>query len=217
MILHDYTHKNTVIQNFLNQLRDETIQKDRMRFRRNIERVGEFLSYELSKSLSYDKQLIKSPLGTYHGKKINDDLVICSILRAGIPMHQGVLNVFDHAENGYISAYRKTNSDNPDFEIVVEYLASPNLENKTLLIVDPMLATGKSMVSVYETLQKLGKPKAIHVLSVLGAKEGFEYLNKKLPEPSHLWIAQIDKKLNEKGYIVPGLGDAGDLSFGPKL
>ena len=217
MILHDYTHKNAVIQNFLNQLRDEKIQQDRMRFRRNIERVGEFLSYELSKCLSYEKRVTQSPLGMHCGIQISDELVICSILRAGIPMHQGVLNVFDHAENGYISAYRKTNSDSHDFEIVVEYLASPNLENKTLLIVDPMLATGKSMVSVFETLQKLGKPKAIHVLSVLGAKEGFEYLNKKLPESSHLWIAQIDEKLNKKGYIVPGLGDAGDLSFGPKL
>ena len=144
-------------------------------------------------------------------------MVVCSILRAGLPLHQGILNYFDTAENAFISAFRHHPSNDERFEIVVEYLASPILDGKTLLLADPMLATGQSLVAVFEALKKLGTPKEIHLISVIGAREGINFIEKHFPENTHLWIATIDATLNEKGYIVPGLGDAGDLAFGTKL
>lgn len=217
MIVHDFSHQNSILNQFIAELRDVTIQKDRMRFRKNIERIGEVLGYELSKKLSYKAQTITTPLGK---KDINlpiNRLVLCSILRAGLPLHQGLLNVFDASDNGFISAFRERKEHMESFKIVIEYLAAPNLDNKILLLLDPMLATGKTLENVYNALKNHGKPKQIHIVSVIGSKAGVDYVNSIFPKNTHLWIATVDDELNKKSYIVPGLGDAGDLSFGLKL
>ncbi|MCK0178764.1 uracil phosphoribosyltransferase [Flavobacteriaceae bacterium S0862] len=216
MHIHNLSNTDSILNNFIFEIRDVSIQNDRMRFRRNIERIGEILSYEMSKILNYHTINAETPLGNTSVNVPKKDVVICSILRAGLPLHNGVLNYFDKAENAFISAYRH-HLNNTDFEIVVEYIASPNLENKTLLLVDPMLATGKSLALTYEALKSHGMPKQVHILSVIGAETGVDYVKDKFPENTHLWIATIDKTLNDKGYIVPGLGDAGDLAFGDKL
>lgn len=217
MKIHHLAQNNSVLNNFLSEIRDKNIQKDSMRFRRNIERIGEILAYELSKSFSYTSISVETPLAFKEVQVVEDSLVICSILRAGLPLHQGLLNYFDKAANAFISAFRHHPFNDERFEIVVEYLASPNLEGKTLLLADPMLATGQSLVAVFESLKKRGNPKEIHLISVIGAEEGIHFIEKHFPENTHLWIATIDATLNEKGYIVPGLGDAGDLAFGNKL
>jgi len=188
-----------------------------MRFRRNLERIGEILSYELSKELEYSKETTLTVLGEKKLKVHSNDIIICSILRAGLPLHQGILNYFDTAENAFISAYRYPLKNDNEFEIKVEYFATPTLDGKTLIIADPMLATGKSMVTVYEAIKKFGTPKKIHIVSVIGSKFGVNFIKNHFPTNTELWIADIDPILNEKGYIVPGLGDAGDLSYGPKL
>ncbi len=216
MILKDFSKENSILNTFIAEIRDVNKQKDSMRFRRNIERIGEVLAYEMSKNFQTKSQNITTPLGIKDTEIIAEDIVLCSILRAGLPLHTGFLNYFDNAENAFISAYRKHTSET-EFEIVVEYLAAPSIEGKTLVLVDPMLATGQSMLAVYETLLKLGKPKNIHIAAVIGAQEGIDTISKKLPEDTTLWIAAVDEVLNEKGYIVPGLGDAGDLAFGNKL
>lgn len=217
MKIHHLAAKPSVLNHFLAEIRDETIQKDRLRFRKNLERIGEVLALELSKSLSYKTLDVPTPLGTKTCSVLQDDMVICSVLRAGLPLHQGLLNYFDKASSAYISAYRKHKGKGEVFDIEVEYLASPSLEGKILLLADPMLATGKSFVSVFEALKSFGDPKEVHLVSVIGATEGVEYVSKKLPQETHLWIADIDKTLNRYGYIIPGLGDAGDLAFGGKL
>ena len=216
MIIHNLSNTNSILNKFIKEIRSVEIQKDSMRFRRNIERIGEILSYELSKELSYQEIEVTTPLGKKTINSIKNNLVVCSILRAGLPLHQGILNYFDDVENAFISAYRKHASET-DFEIIVEYFASPSLKDKTLLLADPMLATGQSLVNVYEALQSKGIPKEIHILVVIGAKEGIDFIKNKFPENTHLWIATIDDKLNSHGYIVPGLGDAGDLAYGEKL
>ena len=208
--------KNSILNKFIAEIRNETIQKDTMRFRRNIERIGEIIAYELSQKLDYTSEAVTTPLGTKVIPIPKKDVVLCSILRAGLPLHTGLLNYFDDAENAFISAYRKHTSET-DFEIVVEYFASPSLDNKTLILADPMLASGNSLVSVYDGLKEHGVPKEIHVACVIGSKEGIEFIEKHFPENTTLWIATVDDTLNEKGYIVPGLGDAGDLCYGGKL
>lgn len=208
--------KKSILNKFIAEIRNELVQKDAMRFRRNIERIGEIIAYELSQSLIYNAETVKTPLGTKTVQLPQKDIVLCSILRAGLPLHNGLLNYFDDAENAFISAYRKHTSET-EFEIVVEYFASPNLDNKILILADPMLATGQSLLSVFEGLKKNGTPKEIHLACVIGAEEGIELVKKHFPENTTLWIATVDEKLNEKGYIVPGLGDAGDLCFGGKL
>lgn len=217
MTIHQLELQHSILNTFISELRDHNIQKDAMRFRRNIERIGEISAFELSKSLSYKQQIISTPLGKKPIQLISEDLVICSILRAGLPLHQGLLNYFDAAESAYISAYRKHFENSNDFEIVVEYFASPSLKNKTLILADPMLASGNSLVAVYEALLKGGVPDKIHIVAVVAAKEGIEFIKNHFPENTELWIATIDDTLNEKGYIIPGLGDAGDLAFGEKL
>ena len=218
MKIHNLSANPSILNTFISELRDISIQKDSMRFRRNIERIGEILSYELSKSLSFKSQLIKTPLDDHVSELPQDNIVLCSILRAGLPLHNGLLNYFDRAESAFISAYRKHKQDQLNtFSIEVEYLACPNLDGKTLIVADPMLATGRSMVAVLKTLEAYGKPKEIHIVSIIGALPGVEYLSKQLPEDVHLWIGAIDNELNSKSYIVPGLGDAGDLAFGEKL
>ena len=217
MHVHNLSQTNSILNNFISEIRDVTIQNNRMRFRRNIERIGEVLGYELSKSLDFISSTIQTPLESCTIEVPKNDIVLCSILRAGVPLHNGLLNYFDMADNAFISAYRH-HKDNPEsFDIVVEYLACPSLEGKTLILADPMLATGQSMVATYEALLPFGKPKQIHLASVIGAQKGVDYVSGHFEDNAHLWIAAIDKTLNSKGYIVPGLGDAGDLAFGQKL
>ncbi|MFD2551546.1 uracil phosphoribosyltransferase [Bizionia sediminis] len=217
MHIHNISDNNSILNTFISEMRDKHIQKDAMRFRRNIERIGEILGYELSKSLQYEPINIQTPLGTASEFIATDNIVLCSILRAGVPLHNGLLNYFDKAENAFISAYRHHKHNPESFEIVVEYLACPDLEGKTLILADPMLATGQSMVATFEALKPFGKPKAVHLVSVIGAQEGLEYVAKHFSADTHLWIATVDAQLTNKGYIMPGLGDAGDLAFGQKL
>lgn len=217
MQIHHLSTSNSVLNHFLGQIRDVKIHKDSMRFRRNIERIGEVMAYEISKELHYAPIKIQTPLDTKKTEKIKDQLVLCSILRAGLPLHMGFLNYFDDAENGFISAYRHHPNHDDYFEIKVEYQAVADLNGKNILLLDPMLATGQSIVAVYNRLMERGTPAAIHVAVVIAAPEGIAYLEQHLPENCHLWIASLDEKLNEHSYIVPGLGDAGDLAFGEKL
>ncbi|MFY0712100.1 uracil phosphoribosyltransferase [Seonamhaeicola sp. NFXS20] len=217
MQVHNISQQNSILNTFLSEIRNIHVQNDAMRFRRNIERIGEILGYEMSKSLDYKTTTVETPLGNCNVNLLENDIVLCSILRAGVPLHNGLLNYFDKAENAFISAYRH-HKDNPEsFEIIVEYLACPNLEGKTLILADPMLATGQSMVATFEALKPFGTPKEIHLASVIGAQEGVDFVTNYFNDNTHLWIATVDPTLNSKGYIVPGLGDAGDLAFGEKL
>ncbi len=217
MRVHNLSKAPSILNSFIAEIRDINIQTDQMRFRRNIERIGEVLCYELSKTLDYEPKTVITPLGQSETSLYNDDIVLCSILRAGVPLHSGLLNYFDHAENAFISAYRHHKHDPESFEIIVEYLACPSLEGKTLILADPMLATGQSMVATFEALKPFGTPKNIHLVSVIGAQDGVDFVNNHFGADTHLWIAAIDPTLSDKGYIVPGLGDAGDLAFGEKL
>jgi uracil phosphoribosyltransferase len=217
MIVHDFSKQNSLINQYISEVRDVSIQKDRMRFRKNMERIGEILSYEMSKTLEYQSATIKTPLGVKEILVPSSEIVLCSILRAGIPLHQGILNYFDKVENAFVSAYRHHPDGSDDFEVQVKYLASPSLEGKTLILADPMLATGKTLENVLRALEDIGMPKQIHIISIIGAKPGIDLTDSVFPENTHLWIAAVDDALNERGYIVPGLGDAGDLCFGPRL
>lgn len=217
MIIHNLGLENSILNQFIVELRDVEIQKDAMRFRKNIERIGEILSYELSKTLKYTTRIVQTPLGTKEIKVPGNALVLCSILRAGLPLHQGLLNYFDMAENAFISAYRDHQNNDNTFEIVVNYMAAPSLQDKTLLIADPMLATGRTLENTYMAMKAHGEPEQIHIISVIGSEQGIEYIKNVFPENTHLWIAAVDEKLNDKSYIIPGLGDAGDLAFGVKL
>jgi len=217
MILHHVSKQNSILNKFIAEIRDKNIQKDSLRFRTNIERMGEIISYELSKTLNYKSKDIITPLGVKQMKVLDDQVVLASILRAGLPLHMGVLHIFDDAENAFISAYRFHPDNSDEFSIQVDYVATPGIEDKVLVLVDPMLATGQSLVAVYEKLLQFGKPKKLHIISIIGSQQGMDYIAQKLPEDTHLWIADFDNKLNDKGYIVPGLGDAGDLAYGKKL
>lgn len=213
---------NSVLSQYLREIRDVNIQGDRLRFRRNIERIGEVMAIEVSKVLAYEPTEVQTPLAKATVNTIAEPLVLATILRAGMPLHQGFLNIFDHAENAFLSAYRRMGRNvhgEEQLEIVAEYLAAPSIEGKTLIIADPMLATGMSMEVGYLALLKHGKPKHTHLCCTIGTKQAVEYLRKALgdPEDVTLWCAAIDPELNEKKYIVPGLGDAGDLCFGEKL
>ncbi|RZS99619.1 uracil phosphoribosyltransferase [Aquimarina brevivitae] len=216
MKIHNLSNQNSIVHHFIAQLRDINIQKDSMRFRRNIERIGEVLGYELSKHLEYQEIDVTTPLGVASSKKVQDSLVICSILRAGLPLHNGLLHYFDDSENAFISAFRKHTTDT-EFDIEVKYLAAPTITDKVLIMADPMLATGKTIENTYQVLKERGTAKQIHVVAVIGSQEGVDYIAQFLPKDAHLWIATIDPELNDHKYIVPGLGDAGDLSFGQKL
>jgi uracil phosphoribosyltransferase len=217
MKIHYISEKNSVLNHFLGQIRDIKIQNDSMRFRRNIERIGEIMAYEMSQLFHYNNVQIQTPLGIKKTTKIADQLVLCSILRAGLTLHQGFLNYFDNAENGFISAYRHHPTNDCDFDILVEYQAIADINGKIVLLLDPMLATGQSIVAVFNKLIKRGTPKEIHIAVIIAAPEGIAYLEQNLPENCHLWIASLDDKLNDKSYIIPGLGDAGDLAYGGKL
>lgn len=209
---------HSVLQNFLREIRDVDIQQDRLRFRRNIERIGEVMAIELSKVLNYESTDVQTPLAKTKVDVISDQLVLATILRAGMPLHQGFLNIFDHADNGFLSAYRRVNAEG-ELEIVAEYMAAPSIDDKTLVVVDPMLATGMSMEVGYLALLKHGTPRHTHLCCTIATPQAIEYMRKALNDRDDvtLWCAAIDPVLNEKKYIVPGLGDAGDLCYGQKI
>ncbi|WP_159801333.1 uracil phosphoribosyltransferase [Flavobacterium sp. MK4S-17] len=217
MHVHYISEQNSILNHFLAQIRDTEVQTDSMRFRKNIERIGEIMAYELSKVLAYKPKEVKTPLGFKSTYVLEDNVVLCSILRAGLALHTGFMNFFDDAENGFVSAFRHHPNNDDNFEILVEYQAAPSFNNKTLIVIDPMLATGQSLVAVLQKLLVQETPKELHIAVVIAAPEGVAYLQEHLPENCHLWIATLDEKLNEKKYIVPGLGDAGDLAYGSKL
>ncbi len=209
---------NSVLNHFLREIRDVEIQKDSLRFRRNIERIGEVMAVEVSKQLNYEPVQVQTPLATATVNTISDQLVLATILRAGMPLHQGFLNIFDHAENAFLSAYRRVN-EKGELEIVAEYMAAPAIDGKTLIVVDPMLATGMSMEVGYLALLRHGMPKHTHLCCAIGTPQSIEYMRKALNdrEDVTLWCAAVDPILNDKKYIVPGLGDAGDLCYGTKI
>lgn len=214
-MIHHLSLTASIFSTFLGELRDSTIQQDPLRFRRNLERVAEVMGYELSKQLEYEDVIVTTPLGEAVVPMLKQQPVLATILRAGLPMHQGLLNVFDRAESAFVSAYRK-HTTAEDFEIYVEYLAAPDIDGKTLIISDPMLATGSSMVMVYKALLKQGKPAKVHIVAAIAAPEALEYVKKHLPDTACIWVGAIDRELTAQSYIVPGLGDAGDLAYGVK-
>ncbi|MEX1189082.1 MAG: uracil phosphoribosyltransferase [Bacteroidia bacterium] len=208
--------ENSLINVFISELRDVEIQKDSMRFRRNLERLGEIFAYEISKDLEYVEKEIVTPLGISNMSVLKEQPVIATILRAGLPVHQGILNFFDRAENSFVSAYRKHHKDN-SFEIKIEYLSSPSIDDKVLIICDPMLATGQSMFLAYKAMLQRGKPRHIHVIGLISSQEGVNYVERHFPDNTSIWLGAVDDELTAKSYIVPGLGDAGDLAYGKKL
>ena len=203
---------------YVRELRDIHIQHDPMRFRKNIERIGEIMAYEISKKLEYTEEEVETPLGRAKAMETTDKVVLATILRAGLPFHQGFLNYYDRAENAFVSAYRKYREKGDSFEVLIEYLASPDISGKTLILVDPMLATGSSMELGYRALLHNGEPKRIHVASIIASQQAVDYVSKVLPaEKTTIWTAAIDPEINSHSYIIPGLGDAGDLAYGEKL
>jgi uracil phosphoribosyltransferase len=206
---------NTIFNQFIAEIRSVDIQKDSMRFRRNCERLGEIFAYEISKKLNYESSNIITPLGEAPIQLLSEQPVLATILRAGLPLHQGLLNYFDKADNAFVSAYRKHRKDG-SFVIDAEYMASPSLEDRIVILSDPMLASGASMVEIYKLLLEKGKPKQIHIVSLIASVEGVDFVKKQLPEDTIIWVGAIDAELTAQSYIVPGLGDAGDLAFGAK-
>lgn len=216
MTVHKLTDNNSLLNNFLAELRSEAIQADRMRFRRNMERIGEIFAYEISKELKYHTEEIHTSLGSKDMPVMQNNIVLASILRAGLPFHSGLMNFFDKADNAFIGSYRKYHKDN-SFEIKSGYLSSPPVENKFLILADPMLASGASMVLAYKDVCNEQVPLHTHIVSIIAAKDGIEHLQLHLRDENvTLWVGDIDDELTAKGYIVPGLGDAGDLAFGKK-
>jgi uracil phosphoribosyltransferase len=207
--------KHSLLTNWISELRSTDIQTDRLRFRRNLERIGETLAYEISKTLPWEEKEIQTPLGIHASKMLVQQPVLATILRAGLPMHQGLLNYFDRADNAFISAYRKHRRDG-SFEINLEYISTPTIDNRILIICDPMLATGASLAAALQALLDYGTPSQIHIVSAIAASVGIEYVIREFGEKLYIWCGDIDDELTAKGYIVPGLGDAGDLAFGPK-
>ncbi len=213
----DFSKENSVIAQYLAELRDITVQNDRMRYRRNVERIGELIAYEISKTMTYTKRSITTPLSDIEICTPAEEPLIITILRAGLPFHQGFLNIYDKADNGFISAYREYSSDT-EFDIKVEYVASPAIDNRVVIINDPMLATGNSLYACYKSLEATGKPTKLHIASVIASEQAIEYVKTLFPDvDTTVWCGAIDPSLNAHGYIVPGLGDAGDLSYGVKL
>ena len=208
--------ENTVFNQYIAEIRDEKIQKDPIRFRRNLERLGEIFAYEISKTFSYHAVDVTTPLGVKTMQLMDEQPILATILRAGLPLHQGMLNVFDHADNALISAFRKHYRDG-SFDIQVDYMSAPDMEARILIICDPMLASGQSMVCAYNEIMKQGHPKYIHIVSVIASTQGVEYLRQNLPDiDCTIWLGAVDDELTVQSYIVPGLGDAGDLAYGCK-
>lgn len=213
------TERNSIMNRFMAELRDKQYQQNRLLFRNNIRRIGEYMAFEISKTFTYKDEEVVTPLGTSNIALPQDDVVVATILRAGLPFHEGFLSVFDHAENAFVSAYRMyTNREHTEVGIHTEYMAAPSAEGKTLIIADPMLATGGSMAAGYEALVKTGRPKHTHIACVIATPEGLEVVRQTLPDDrATIWCAAIDPGMNDHKYIVPGFGDAGDLCYGEKL
>lgn len=214
--VHNLSNSNSIFSSFLAEMRDVNIQNDRMRFRRNMQRAGEIMAYEISKTLKFTNKEVETPLGNANMALIAEQPILATILRAGLPLHDGLLSYFDAADCAFISAYRKHKTEE-DFEVQIEYLSSPDIDGKVLILSDPMLATGSSMILAYKAMLNRGKPKHIHVVSVISSPEGVEFVKKNLPDNSTIWLGAIDEELTAQSYIVPGLGDAGDLSYGEKI
>ncbi len=216
-MVHILAEQTSILNQYIAEIRDENIQKDRIRFRRNMERIGEIFAYEISKTLVYTNSVTQTVLGEAETHTLSEQPVVATILRAGLPLHAGLLNIFDSAQNAFVSAYRKHSKDN-SFNIQIEYLSSPNLDDKILILTDPMLATGSSMVLTYKALLSKGKPRHTHIVAVIASREGVEYLRANMPNTDYtLWVCAVDEELTAHAYIVPGLGDAGDLAYGEKL
>jgi uracil phosphoribosyltransferase len=215
-MVHLLSKNHSIVNQFIAELRDISVQNDRMRFRRNLERIGEIAALEISRTLPYGLREVTTPLGIAPVMVPSEQPVVGTILRAGLPLHQGLLNYFDHADNAFISAYRKHHKDG-SFEISLEYVSTPPLDGRILILADPMLATGASIVTTYKAILERGKPKHTHIVAALGSTSGVEYVKRHLPEEVDLWIGAIDEELTAQSYIVPGLGDAGDLAYGEKL
>ena len=216
-MVHIIGENNSLFNQFIAEIRDVNVQNDPLRFRRNLERVGEIFAYEVSKTFKYAQKEVQTPLGTSLMNLPEDQVVVASILRAGLPLHNGLLNYFDRSENAFISAYRKYNEEG-EFIINFEYISSPSIEGKIVILADPMLATGSSMELAYKALLTKGTPKHVHIVSVIASAEGVDFVKNKLNgENITLWMGAVDAELNSQSYIVPGCGDAGDLAFGPKL
>ena len=219
MKIHNFAETNSVLNHYMAELRDKNYQKNRLTFRHNVERIGEIMAYEVSKTLEYKPKTVKTPLGTLDIPLMKqEDIVVATVLRAGLPFHQGFLNVFDGADNAFVSAYRMyINREHTEVGIHAEYIATPSVKGRTLIIADPMLATGGSMAAAIEALCQAGKPKAIHVCCIIAAPEGIEVVKEILPDNATIWCASIDQGMNDQKYIVPGFGDCGDLCYGEKL
>ena len=218
MTIINFSDQNSILNQYMADLRDKSTQKNRMLFRHNVERIGELMAFELSKVLDYKPKTITTPLGTIDIPLPKDDLLIATVLRAGLPFHEGFLHIFDKAANGFVSAYRMyTNREHTEVGIYTEYMAAPSCKGKTLVIVDPMLATGGSMAASYEALVKSGTPKTVHIACIIATPEGLEVLKETLPDDATVWCAAIDPGMNANKYIVPGFGDCGDLCYGEKL
>ncbi len=206
----------SLFSHLLAEIRDHNIQRDPMRFRRNLERMGEMFAYEISRKLDYQTLEVVTALGRAQVPVLKEQLVLATVLRAGLPLHQGLLNYFDRADNAFISACRKHENDSDDFEVEIEYLSSPSLHDRVVILCDPMLATGTSMVLAYEAMLQHGQPRHVHVVSVIASTRGVEFVQQRLPANTTLWLGVVDRELTSRAYIVPGLGDAGDLAFGIK-
>jgi len=214
--VHILGQRQSLFTQFLSEIRDVEIQKDSLRFRRNLERLGEIFAYEISKVLEHREKDVQTPLGVAATPVLKSQPVLATILRAGLPLHRGLLNYFDQAENTFISAYRKHHGDADTFEVEIEYLSSPSIEGKTVILCDPMLATGSSMVLAYQALLERGVPGHVHVVVIITSTEGLEFAKKNLPDNVTYWVGAVDPELTARKYIVPGLGDAGDLAYGAK-
>jgi uracil phosphoribosyltransferase len=211
----EFSKEHSLLSRYIGELRDVHIQKDSLRFRRNLERIGEIFAYEISKKLSWQEWEVTTPLGLATGQMLKEQPVLATILRAGLPLHQGFLNYFDQADNAFISAYRKHHKDN-SFEIKLEYFSSPDLTGREVILVDPMLASGHSIVTTWHAIAQHGQPKHVHIVAVIASEQGVAYVRKNLPKDVTLWLGVVDPELNAHSYIVPGLGDAGDLAYGEK-
>jgi uracil phosphoribosyltransferase len=209
------SEQHSLVSNWMSELRSTEIQNDRLRFRRNLERVGQVIAYEISKTMEWKEQEIQTPLGSHNSKVLAEQPVLATILRAGLPLHHGLLSYFDRADNAFISAYRKHHRDGT-FQINLEYLSCPSIDDRIIIMCDPMLATGASVVAALRSLQTVGNPSQIHIASAIAATVGIEYVLREFGDKLYIWCGDIDDELTAKGYIVPGLGDAGDLAFGPK-
>lgn len=206
----------SMVNSYLAEVRDRRVQQDRLRFRRNVERIGEIFAYEISRTLPYTDRTVETPLGAAEVRVLQEQPLVASILRAWLPLHQGLLNVFDQADNAFISAYRKHVGEETAFEVEIEYLSSPSVEGRTVILADPMLATGTSMVLSYKALTSRGTPAHTHVVAIIASEAGVRFALEHLPDNVTLWLGVVDRELNARAYIVPGLGDAGDLAFGAK-